>query len=611
MERSGSIQPAAAYENFRSALYVRAIDTAPLAGDISGFVAQFERIAAHVRIGKVYLETHRDLKMPDEATLTALKAYFAERGIPTSAGITVTIDETNDFRTFCYNDPFCRNKLVEIVEYSARHFDEIVFDDFFFTNCKCPRCIESKGARSWTEFRLELMTRASRDLVLAPARAVNPNVEVVIKYPNWYDHFQGLGFNLKDQPPLYEGIYTGNETRDAAHGAQHLQPYESYQVFRNYENIKPGGNRGGWVDPFGSPTLERYAEQLWLTLFAKAPELTLFDFFSIQMPIRETQRASWQNAGARFSFDKVTAKLRGHFGSLREEAIMAAAAGAALDAVDPILPELGNPIGIKVYKPYHSMGEDFLVNYLGMLGLPIDMEPAFPADAKTVLLTENAAADPQIVERIRKQLLDGKKVVITSGLLGALQDRGLSEIVEARRSDRKMTLHTFQMGWMPTQHVPEKPFQVPVLELLTNDAWELVSGNSGDAGAPLFTAVTYGPGKLYILTVPDNFDDLYRLPHTVLACIADVVAQDLYVHLDAPAKVSLFVYDNDTFIVHNFRDAAADVSLVLDKRVTAVRELFPDGGPLPAVPVPGAKDGRGTVEITVKPHAFRVFRCMA
>ena len=599
------------YRHFRSALYIRAIDTAPLAGDIRGFVAQFERIASHVAIEKVYLETHRDLKMPDEATLTALKAYFEGKGIRTAAGITVTIDEQDDFRTFCYNDPFCRNKLVEIVEYSARHFDEIVFDDFFFTNCKCTRCIEAKGARSWTQFRLALMTQASRELVLAPARAVNPRVEVVIKYPNWYDHFQGLGFNLKDQPPLYDGVYTGNETRDAAHGAQHLAAYESYQVFRYYENIKPGGNRGGWVDPFGSPTLERYAEQLWLTLFAKAPELTLFDFFSIQMPIRESQRGPWSGAGARFSFDAVTAPMRGHFGALGADAVMAAAAGAALEAVDPVLAELGSPIGVKVYKPYHSMGEDFLVNHLGMLGLPIDMVPGFPVEASTVLLTENAAADPEIMERIRCQLMDGKSVVITSGLMGALQDKGLSEIVEARRSDRKMDLHTFQMGWMPTQHVPEKPLHVPVLEFLTNDAWELVSGNSGDAGAPMFTAVTYGPGKLYILTIPDNVDDLYRLPRTVLARIADVVAQDLYVRLDAPAKVSLFVYDNDTFIVHNFRDAAADVSLVLDKRVTAVRELFPDGEPMRTVPVPGAKDGHGTVDVTVKPHAFRVFRCMA
>jgi hypothetical protein len=44
---------------------------------------------------------------------------------------------------------------------------------------------------------------------------VNPKVKVVVKFPNWYEHFQGLGFNLKDEPKIFDGIYTGTETRDA------------------------------------------------------------------------------------------------------------------------------------------------------------------------------------------------------------------------------------------------------------------------------------------------------------------------------------------------------------------------------------------------------------
>lgn len=135
------------------------------------------------------------------------------------------------------------------------------------------------------------MTQAAEELVLAPARAANPNVKVTIKYPNWYEHFQGLGFNLETELAMFDAIYTGTETRDPVMSNQHLQPYESYQVFRYFENLKPGGNDGGWVDPFGSFYLDRYAEQLWLTLFAKAPEVTLFDFGSIQRPISMEQRA--------------------------------------------------------------------------------------------------------------------------------------------------------------------------------------------------------------------------------------------------------------------------------------------------------------------------------
>jgi hypothetical protein len=101
-----------------------------------------------------------------------------------------------------------------VVEYTATLFDEVILDDFFFTNCKCETCIRAKGERSWTQFRLALMEEAARELVIEPARAVKPNVNLVIKYPNWYEHFQGLGFHLEAEPGLFDGLYTGTETRD-------------------------------------------------------------------------------------------------------------------------------------------------------------------------------------------------------------------------------------------------------------------------------------------------------------------------------------------------------------------------------------------------------------
>ena len=88
----------------------------------------------------------------------------------------------------------------KIAEHTAKHFDEFILDDFFFTSCKSDIEIKAKGTQSWTEYRLKLMTEAGRDLVLKPAKKVNPRVKVIIKYPNWYDHFQGLGFNWRKVP---------------------------------------------------------------------------------------------------------------------------------------------------------------------------------------------------------------------------------------------------------------------------------------------------------------------------------------------------------------------------------------------------------------------------
>ncbi len=79
--------------------------------------------------------------------------------------------------------------------------------------------------------------------MIKPAKAVNPKVKLVIKYPNWYEHYQGLGYNLEAEPKLFDGIYTGTETRDPVYTQQHLQQYQSYLIMRYLENVKPGGGQ--------------------------------------------------------------------------------------------------------------------------------------------------------------------------------------------------------------------------------------------------------------------------------------------------------------------------------------------------------------------------------
>jgi hypothetical protein len=106
-------------------------------------------------------------------------------------------------------------------------------------------------------------------------------------------------------------------------------------------------------------------------------------------------------------------------------------AGYSLSKVNAVVGKLGAPIGMASYKPYQSTGEDFLHNYLGMIGIPIDLHPEFPSDAKTVLLTESAKFDPAIVSKIKTHLEKGGNVVITSGLLRALQGKGIEQIVES------------------------------------------------------------------------------------------------------------------------------------------------------------------------------------
>jgi hypothetical protein len=230
--------------------------------------------------------------------------------------------------------------MKEVVEFTARNFDEIILDDFFFTDCKSDGEIQAKGDRSWTAYRLALMDQAGRELVVNPAKAVNPKVRVIIKYPNWYDHFQYLGFNLETEPKYFDKIYTGTETRDPVNGNQHLQQYHGYSVFRYFENIKPGGNAGGWVDQGGS-----YSRPLRGAVLAHAVRQGPGDH-AVQYRLALSAQCAARNRRRRISPARPSRRSTVSSG------------------------ELGKPVGVKTYKPYHSSGEDFLPSYLGMLGHP-------------------------------------------------------------------------------------------------------------------------------------------------------------------------------------------------------------------------------------------------
>lgn len=630
------------YQNFNVAIYATVYDVQRMA-DLDWLEASFAVISRHLKVGKVYLETHRDAVIAEETTIRQAQQFFAARGVQTAGGITYTVNERNRFQTYCYTDPAHRQKVRDIAEYTARLFDAFILDDFFFTNCKCEQCIAAKGGRSWTEYRLALMTEAAQNLIIGPAKAANPGVKVTIKYPNWYEHFQGLGFNLETEPSLFDAIYTGTETRDPVRSNQHLQAYHGYAIVRYFENLKPGGNDGGWVDPFGSRTLDRYAEQLWLTLFAKAPEVTLFNYSQVLFPVRPAHRAPWHSretggSGNTFDFDALVALVEtdddainpaellppqfGIFARRRRAAektednplppgmIFAAAAGQAFAQIDEVIGQLGTPLGVPSYRPHHATGEDFLHSYLGMLGIPIDLRPDFPTGAPVMLLTESAKADPGIVAKIEQQLVDGTSVVVTSGLFKALQDRGIRDIVELTVTDRKASVQDFLIGRFGVHHA-ESPLLIPHIDYLTNDSWEEISGLTNTTGHPVLHSATYANGTLYVLTIPDNVDDLYKLPPEVLARIREVLLHDLPVRVDAPAQVMLFLYDNNTFIVESILPEPVDVRIITGSDVATLRDVRTgavlDNGE-EVLDWRRQPTGKRGFAITLKPHAYRAFK---
>jgi hypothetical protein len=644
--------PAGKYKNFDVAIYIP-VGVVQRFEDPERLRREWERIRSQLKVDKVYVEVQRDRNVTSDALLEQVKQFFVDQGVEVAGGMALSDGSVGgQFRSFCYTDPEDRKFIQSAAELAARHFDEVIQDDFFFVTTKYDSDIAAKGDRSWTEFRLDLLRDAAENLLIKPAKAVNPNVKMVIKFPNWYEHFQGLGFDLEVEPQLFDGIYTGTETRDPEITDQNLQQYESYLIVRYFENIKPGGNGGGWVDTYSIRYIDRYAEQLWDTLFAKAPEITLFEWSAMGRPIRAGDREAWKDRATSFNFDQMLASYkppaadsvlakseatpaatsrnrnRGRYADFVDDPsqpTIARVAGYSLEQVDPILGKLGRPIGIKSYKPYHSWGEDFLHNYLGNIGIPIDLQPTFPEDANVVLLTESAKFDSEIVAKIKKQLVAGKNVIITSGLLRALQGRGIEDILEVDYTDRKILatdyLAGFGAGAGATLDADEHPqILFPDIRFLTNDSWPIIRALASGRGYPLLLSNRYSRGVLYVWTMPDNFNDLYRLPTAVTSAVKNYVMAGFPVRLDGPSHVALFAYDNDTFVVESFRDEDTDVTVsVLDTSTKRLRNLATNVAlnpqPLPPAPDPREfrrrrgpnRERRTSFTIHLPPHSYAAF----
>lgn len=604
---------AGAYKSFKVSIYVRAYEVNKMK-DIQWLDSTWNIISKQLDVDKIYLETHRDLLIVDDATLNQAKEYFHKKGIETAGGITYTIDESNSFETFCYSNPEHRKTVQEIAEHTAKHFDEFILDDFFFTSCKSDIEIKAKGDMSWTEYRLKVMTEAGRNLVLKPAKKVNPNVKVIIKYPNWYDHFQGLGFNLEEGPQLFDGVWTGTETRDPGSN-QHLQNYLSYNIIRYFHNLRPGYNGGGWVDSGGIHMgMDRYAEQLHLTMLSKTPEIILFAYNQLlDVKLSPNFRTPWQGMGTSFNYEEMTAPFTTKNGEKVQPTTMARIADVVLKQTDKLTQQLGNPIGIKSYKPFHAEGDDFLQNYLGMIGLPMDMYSNFPKGQKILLLTAQAAKDGNIMNMIKEQLRSGREVVITSSLLKAIPEK-IAEVSELRCSDLKAIVNDFGRYGKS-----EREILIPQVLYYTNDAWEIVSAgrplNGGVSGYPIILRAPYSQGNLYVLTIPDDMGNLYDYPEGALNEIRRIMSKDMDVYMEGPSKVGLFMYDNQTFVVENFNDKPVEIRIIREAgKTVSLKSLLDDETILP-MPKEQPSFGWGrpsepkdSFRIILMPHSYKAFK---
>ncbi len=330
-------------------------------------------------ITHVFLEVYRDGYEAERTNLLQAKEAFLAAGFQVSGCVTTTrIGKPSTGwaeEISCYTDQPTQEKLQAIFEYAASLFDEIIVDDFYFTDCACPQCraaclaqIVRVGDRAYPvsaatapAYRCELMLRMSEQRVLAACKRINPNCKVIIKYPQWYDDFQNRGYDVARETAAFDRIWVGAETRDYGDPKWGgVVPYEGYFLLRWLGGIGGAKCGGGWYDYLGTSPAT-YIEQARQTILAGGRESFLFHYGALQPGGSFDVVAGFKSATGPAD----TLALRKNLPELLT------VAGKIHDRAT---------LGVAAYKPPNSQpGRDAKVfDFVGMLGIPLAPCHEFP-----------------------------------------------------------------------------------------------------------------------------------------------------------------------------------------------------------------------------------------
>ena len=360
-------------------------------------------------VTKAYVESFRDGYLAERPALVRARDHLRAAGIEVSGCVTPTRvgrPSTGWNLISCYTDAATQDRVRALFEFTAGLFDEVMIDDFWFTDCACEACEAARRAQSvkvggrvypvggdtWDAYRCELMVQLSRQNVLAASRRVNPRCRLIIKYPQWYDRFHVRGYEVVRETRDFDRIWVGTETRDYVDRQWGGTPqYEAFFIMRWLGGL--GGSKcgGGWYDWLGT-TEQTYLEQARQTILGGARESMLFCYGGLQ------GSTGPQNV------DALRRELPELFRLARQ------VSGRRL-------------VGVAAYKPPGSDpgSESRVFDFVGMLGLPLVPCHAFPSRAPAAFFSVHALKEPDFPSQLGRFVAKGRPVIVTDGLAAQCQ----------------------------------------------------------------------------------------------------------------------------------------------------------------------------------------------
>ncbi len=385
-------------KDLRLASYATSHQVEQLATDPAVRTRALETIQ-HMGLTKLYIEVYRGGHSVDAEQLVFVRDWLRKQDIEVVGGIATVpggdfgVRQKGPLGWFNWQNEKTQQDIERVIRMAAGIFDTFIVDDFLCTGDVSDESKAAKGERSWGQYRRELLTELAGSIFVGPAKEVNPDITMIVKYPQWYDRFHLFGYDTLTLPQIFDKVWVGTETRGRnTQRFGFVQPYEGFVNYRWLAGIAGEKIGGAWFD-HGDCQEHDFIDQAYTSILAGAPELVFFNFDNVMTGHPDHE------------------KIIAEFDMLADM--------AAFVRRHPV-------VGVPAYKPPNSdpAGDMYIMDFLGMLGIPIVPVHEFPDEAPVIFLPAQAAADPLLAEHVDKALKRGAKLIVTTNLLIVSPDGG-------------------------------------------------------------------------------------------------------------------------------------------------------------------------------------------
>ncbi|HUX61600.1 MAG TPA: hypothetical protein VMV32_09850 [Ignavibacteriaceae bacterium] len=523
------------WAHLKYAIFFTEYDVEHLLADSAQFRKTMEYFAP-IKADKVYLTGDIKGDAANVALLKKIAARFRAMGIEAD-GAMVPVSPRGGPST--YNNPEDLASLKKRMQALAQVFNKIILDDWLFTNATDPQSVADRGDQSWADYRTKLLLEKSKEYIIDPAKEVNPNVKVIIKYPNWYESHRLNGYDVYNETNQFDKMAVGIETRDMKTQDQHIPIYSGYIFQKWYTSVDPSKWVGSWLDNYDMKgEYNDYNAQVYQAVLAQSPEIILWCAGQLY-PTNPSSDVYPYFVKKLPEFNKVAGILK------------------------------GSSRGVPIYLPYGSVGEYNIFGYLGMAGIPLDPVANFPTKSQSAIFVLNSMQDPKLADEMLERLRAGHDVFMTWKLWKKLKNTEFKNTLNFVDYGGTVSSSEFRLqnGFRESIIKANKSFTFPGIETTTWPGVRNVAVVREDYDFGVVLSQKYLNGTIYVLNMPDNSYDLLRLPDQVLNSIRQVFNKELNVTLQGPGGVGMYLFGSNQYVLYNMNETEADVSLMFDKKV--------------------------------------------